>query len=169
MGYLKDERPQTMGVDGEWQVGAYHWKANLILDEFVQGFKEKKIIGGLCTGCGRTIVPPRMICGRCHQRITERRVVSQIGTITCFIISPPVEKGKYRLFGLDPVETGALKEGEVLIPVFVRFDGADSNYATLLLNADPEKVHIGMRVKAVWVENPQGRLDDLIGVEPIEK
>ena len=56
-----------------------------------------------------------------------------------------------------------------MIPVFVRFDGSDSNFATLLLNADPDKVHIGMRVKAVWVEEPQGRMDDIIGVEPIEK
>lgn len=169
MGYLKDERPQTIMVEGDWQVGAYRYKAPRLLEEYTQGLKQKKIIGSLCLGCGKVIVPPRNICGRCHRRQEERRVVSPIGTITSFVISPPVVRGKYKLFGMDPVDTGALKEGEVLVPVFVRFDGADSNVACLLLNADPDKVHIGMRVKAVWAEKLEGKMSDLEGVEPLEK
>jgi len=69
--------------------------------------------------------------------------------------------------GMDPIDTGLIKEGEVVIPVFVRFDGADSNTDTILLNADPKAVHIGMRVKVVWAKNPQGALSDVEGVEPI--
>ena len=55
----------------------------------------------------------------------------------------------------------------MVIPIFVKFDGADSNTDTLLLNADPKAVHIGMRVKVVWAKNPQGALSDVEGVEPI--
>ena len=82
-------------------------------------------------------------------------------------MSPPVKKGKLRVLGRDPVETGVLKEGEVLIPVFVRFDGSDSNVNTLLIGTDPKDVHIGMRVRAVWAKEPRGALSDLEGVEPI--
>ena len=39
------------------------------------------------------------------------------GTITCFTYSPPVAKGKYKVLGADPVETGLLHEGEILMPL----------------------------------------------------
>ncbi len=169
MAYLKDERPETMMVDGEWQVGAYRYKAPRLLEEFVAGLKEKKLIGTLCPGCGKVIVPPRFLCGRCHRVMSERITVSNWGTITCFIVSAPAKKGKFKIFGLDPVEMGLIKDGEVIVPVFVKFDGSDSNVASVLCNADPEKVHIGMRVKALWVKQPLGAMSDLEGVEPLEE
>jgi len=167
MGYVKEERPETMMVDGDWQVGAYRYKAPRLLEEYAKNLKNKKIVGSLCMGCGKVIVQPRNICGRCHRRMEERMIVSEWGSLTCFVVSPPVVKGKYKLFGLDPVDTGALKEGEVMIPVFVRFDGSDSNIACLLFNAKPEEVFIGMRVKAVWAKELKGAMSDLDGVEPI--
>ena len=60
-----------------------------------------------------------------------------------------------------------IKDGEVVIPVFVKFDGSDSNTDTILLNANPKDVHIGMRVKVVWAKNLQGALSDIEGVEPV--
>jgi len=169
MGYLKDERPETMCVQGQWNIGAYKYKASTLMEEYVQGLRERKLVASLCFGCGKVILPPRNLCGRCHRRMDGRRVVSDRGTITCFIVSPPVQKGKLRVLGTDPVETGVLKEGEILVPVFVRFDGSDSNVNTLLIGADPDSVHIGMRVKAVWAKETRGALSDLEGVEPIEK
>lgn len=154
-------------VDGDWQVGAYRYKAPRLLEEFTQNLKNKKIVGSMCMGCGKVIVQPRNICGRCHRRMDGRQTVSEYGVITCFVVSPPVVKGKYKLFGMDPVDTGALKEGEVMIPVFVRFDGSDSNIACLIFNAKPEEVFIGMRVKAVWAKELKGAMSDLDGVEPI--
>jgi uncharacterized OB-fold protein len=96
-----------------------------------------------------------------------RKTVSDKGTITCFVVSPPIFKGKLKVIGMDPVETGLIKDGEVVIPVFVKFDGSDSNTDTILLNADPKAVHIGMRIKAVWAKKPQGALSDFEGVEPL--
>ena len=167
MPYIKDERPETMLLEGEWNIGAYKYKAPHLLEEFVQGLKEKKLIGSMCIGCGKVIIPPRNICGRCHQRMEGRITVSNRGTVVCFVISPPVEKGKFQVFGIDPVESGLIQEGSVLIPTFVRFDGADANIVTELCNADPKDVFIGMRVKAIWAEEPQGQLSDLVGVEPV--
>ncbi len=169
MGYVKETRPETMMVEGDWQVGCYRYKAPRLLEEYTRALKKKKILGTMCMGCGKVIVPPRNICGRCHMRMEGRMIVSEIGTITSFVVSPPVVKGKYKLFGVDPVDTGALKEGEVMVPVFIRFDGSDSNLACLLFNADPKKVFIGMRVKAVWAAEPKGAMSDLDGVEPLEK
>jgi uncharacterized OB-fold protein len=169
MPYLKDERPETISVEGEWNIGAYKYKANRLLEEFVQGLKQKKLIGSLCPGCGKVIVPHRNICGRCHLRMDRRMTVSDKGTITCFVISQPITKGKFTIFGVDPVETGVIEEGEVVIPVFVQFDGSDSNVATVVKGVDAKDVYVGMRVRAVWAKEPQGALSDFEGVEPIER
>jgi len=167
MGYIKDKRPQTMMVTGDWQVGAYRYKAPRLVEEFVAGHKEKKLIGSWCPGCGKVIVPPRYICGRCHRIMDERMVVSNWGTVSSFIISPPAEKGKMIIFGIDAVESGTIKEGTVITPAFIRFDGSDANVGTEIINVDAKDIYVGMRVKAVWADNPQGMLSDLLGVEPI--
>jgi uncharacterized OB-fold protein len=83
----------------------------------------------LCPGCGKVIVPPRNICGRYHRKMNEKVVVSDIGTVTCFVISAPFAKGKMQVLGMDPVETGLMREGErvisfmsnlmVLIPILI--------------------------------------------------
>ena len=57
--------------------------------------------------------------------------------------------------------------GQIVIPVFVKFDGSDSNTDTVLLNEDPKDVHIGMRVKVVWAKELKGGLGDIEGVEPL--
>lgn len=165
----KNKPVMTMAVEGTWNIGAYHYKAPRLTEEYVQGLKERKLIGSLCRGCGKVIVPPRNICGRCHRRMDGRQVVSNIGTITCFVTSAPMVKGKVKVFGMDPVDMGLVKEGEVVIPVFVKFDGSDSNVHTVLLGADPEKVFIGMRVAAVFAKETKGALSDLEGVEPLRK
>lgn len=160
---------ETMAVTGSWNVGAYQYKAPGLLPEYAQGLKEGKLIGSLCRGCGKVIVPPRNICGRCHRKMDGRMEVSTIGTITAFVTSTPVVKGKYSIFGLDPVDTGLVKEGEVIIPAFVCFDGSNSNVHTILMDADPDKVDVGMRVEAVFAKERKGALADLEGVRPLAR
>ncbi len=167
MGYIKDERPETIGAEGTWNISSYNYKGSRLMEEYVEVLKQKKLLGSLCPGCGKVIVPLRNLCGRCHRKMDGRKIVSNRGTITCFIVSPPMEKGKLKVLGMDPVETGLIKEGEVIIPVFVKFDGADSNTDTILLNVDPKAVHIGMRVQVLWAKEPQGALSDFEGVEPV--
>nr|MDO8063414.1 zinc ribbon domain-containing protein [Candidatus Freyrarchaeum guaymaensis]HDO81334.1 hypothetical protein [Candidatus Bathyarchaeota archaeon] len=166
---MSKERKETLAVEDTWPIGAYMYKGPKLYNEIVEGFKRKKIIASLCTGCGRVFFPPRNICGRCWRKIDARREVSDVGTITSFTISPEIKRGQVKVLGLDPVEAGIVKDGERLIMVYVNFDGTDTNYATVLLNAKPEEVHVGMRVKAVWKEKPEGLLSDMEGVEPIRK
>lgn len=169
MPYIKEQREETISVEGDWDVGgSTTWKHSTLLQEYAQGLKEKKIIGSLCPGCGKVIVPPRNICGRCHRKMDEKVVVSDIGTVTCLVISAPFAKGQAKVLGMDPVEIGLVEEGERVISVYVKFDGADSNVDTELIGVEPEKVYMGMRVKAVWAKEPQGKLSDLEAVEPLK-
>jgi len=168
MPYIREQRKETIRVEGDWDIGgSTTWKDSTLLQEYAQGLKEKKIIGSLCPGCGKVIVPPRNICGRCHRKMDEKVVVSDIGTITCFVISAPFAKGKMQVLGVDPVEMGLVGEGERVISVYVKLDGADSNIDTELIGVKPEEVYVGMRVKAVWAKERQGKLSDLEAVEPL--
>ncbi len=167
MGLIKDKYEKTMQVEGEWNIGAYRYKApEGYLDEFVRNFREKRIIGTLCRGCGRVYVPPREICARCFMKIDEKVEVSQHGEVLGFLVSPPLEKGKVVIAGIDAVQAGFLKEGEQIILAMVRFEGTSSSLVLPLLNVEPEKVRLGMRVRAVWAEECKGALSDLLGVEP---
>ena len=170
MGLIKEKFKKTLQVEGEWHVEAYRWKAPKgLLDEYIKYFKEKKILGSLCRGCGRVYVPPREICARCFMEIKDKVFVSEHGTVLAFLVSPPLQKGKVIIAGIDVIAAGILKEGEQIILAIVRFDGASSVLVLPLLNIKPEDVRVGMRVKAVWAEEPKGALADLLGVEPAEE
>lgn len=166
---IKEKFKETSRVFGEWNVGAYKWKApEGYLDEFVAMLREKKILGSLCKGCGRVYVPPREFCSRCFEKIEEKVVVSNYGRLLAYLISPPLQKGKVIIAGMDVVAVGILKEGETIVLGIVQFDGSSSKMVLPVLNAKPEKIRVGMKVKAVFVEEPKGQLSDLAGVEPVD-
>jgi uncharacterized OB-fold protein len=58
------------------------------------------------------------------------------------------------------------------IPAVIEIDGASPLHGIMhmLGEIDPAKVHIGMRVKAVWkpAEERQGAITDIIYFKPIE-
>ncbi len=166
-GLIKEKFRKTVQVTGEWNVGAYRWKAPKgYVDEYVRAFKEKKILGSFCSSCGRTYVPPREICARCFTKTDRLVEVSQYGTVLAYMVSPPLEKGKVMIAGMDAVAVGFLKEGEVIILGMVRWNGTSSLNILPIYNVKPEDVKVGMRVKALWAEEPKGVLADLVGVEP---
>ena len=102
-------------------------------------------------------------------KIKDKVFVSEHGTVLAFLVSPPLQKGKVIIAGIDVIAVGILKEGEQIILAIVRFDGASSVLVLPLLNIKPEDVRVGMRVKAVWADEPKGALADLLGVEPAEE
>ena len=170
MPLIKEKFKETKRVFGEWNVGAYRWKApEGYLDDFIKALGEKKILGTLCSGCGRIYVPPREFCSRCFRKIETKTIVSNFGTLLAFLVSPPLTKGKVLIAGIDAVESGWLKEGEEIILGIVNFDGTSSKLVLPVLNVKPTDVFVGMRVRAVFSEQPKGSLSDLIGVEPAEQ
>ncbi|MEM1957545.1 MAG: zinc ribbon domain-containing protein [Archaeoglobaceae archaeon] len=167
---IKEKFKETSRVYGDWNVGAYSWKAPKgYLDEFIAMLKEKKILGSLCRGCGRVYVPPREFCGRCFEKIEEKVTVSNYGKLLAFLVSPPLQKGKVIIAGMDVVAMDILKEGETIVLGIVQFEGSSSKMVLPVLNAKPENLHVGTRVKAVFVEEPKGQLSDLVGVEPVNQ
>ncbi len=127
-----------------WSVGKYGSK-------LLWALKDKKIIGVKCSKCGKVYVPPRKVCGPCFAPMDEFVPVSNEGEIeVCAIIQ----------FGFVDPSTGKRRP----VPygyAFVRLDGADTLMPHFLDSADPDKVKVGARVKAVFEQERTGSILDI--------
>ena len=134
--------------------------AGLRLSKFFTAMKDEgKILALRCPQCKRVVFPPRPVCGFC--RITLGNAeddwleLPDTGTITSIVL--PTEREVDRA-------TGRIV-GEPNPCAFIRLDGGDEwtmvvHYLEMI---DIEKLHRGMRVKAVWKakEERKGRMSDI--------
>ncbi|MCX7635258.1 MAG: Zn-ribbon domain-containing OB-fold protein [Syntrophales bacterium] len=132
----------------------YEWSVGLYGSRFFQEIKrQRRFIGIRCTGCGKVYVPPRRVCGPCFQELTELVPLSDTGVITAFsVVNYPF---------LDPA-TGEQRP----IPYtygYIRLDGADSIFSHIINERDPERIKVGMRVRAVFkqTDEMEGNIKDI--------
>ena len=148
---------------GTWPLSAYRWKTERFLDRYVEGLKERKLIGLRCAGCGAIYLPPTPICARCHSALRLDRDedwirVSERGTVITYTVT------------YTAVAPGGLRElspEERRIFALVQPDGADTHLLLEIKESSEEAVHVGMRVQAVFVEETRGVLADLAYFKPI--
>lgn len=94
-----------------------------------------------CRKCNRVMLPPRMFCERCW-RITDEWVpVEDTGTVNTFAISH-----------VDWAAGRIPKGRRFYTPAVIEMDGASAGMGILHLldEVAPDRIFIGMRVKAVW-------------------
>gem|GEM_PF-432712 len=158
------DKGDHLSTSGQWLLSAYRWKTEPFMDHYVQGFKEKKLLGLKCAGCGAVYLPPVPICARCHSAMRPEREedwlpVSQEGTVITFTVS------------YTDVSPGGLRElspEERRIFALVQPDSVDTHLLVELKECGEDEVHVGMRVQAAWVEEPQGVLADLSHYIPVK-
>ena len=134
--------------------------AGLRLSKFFKALRdEAKILALRCPECGRVIFPPRPVCGFCRITIGKSSKdwleLSDRGTVTSIVLPTEreVDRATGRIVG-EPNPCG-----------FIRLDGGDE--WTVLVHylemTNLEKLHRGMRVKAVWKpkEERRGRMTDI--------
>ncbi len=129
----------------DWSVGRYGSKFLIALRD------HKKILGIKCPSCGRVLVPPRRVCGRCFAEMSEWVEVGPKGTLTAFTVL---------MFSFVDPDTGT----ERPVPYgygYVRFDGADNTFPHFLDETDYRKIRIGSRVEPVFEEKRKGTLLDI--------
>lgn len=115
--------------------------------------KEKKILGLKCARCGKVYVPPRLHCERhIQEKLTEWVEVRPTGTVTGFTVVRYAEPHQ-------PVRPP-------YVLALVKLDGADTSFVHLLTGLAPSEARVGMRVKAVFSEKPDGSIRDIAGFEP---
>jgi hypothetical protein len=65
----KLKKEKTISIPGKWPLGSYTFKRDDIMDEFLEGLKNKRVLGIRCQMCGLVYVPPKLVCGKCHSEI----------------------------------------------------------------------------------------------------
>jgi uncharacterized OB-fold protein len=134
--------------------------AGLRLSKFFKIMREESKIYALrCFKCKRVIFPPRPMCGFCRITVGEKEEdwiqLRDTGTITSIVF--PTEREVDRA-------TGKIV-GEENPCAFIRLDGGDE--WTILVHylekIDSDKLHRGMRVKAVWKpeDHRHSRMSDI--------
>jgi uncharacterized OB-fold protein len=109
------------------------------LSTYLRALATKRIVGGRCPGCTKVYLPPRGACPTCGVPADGPAEVADRGTITTFcIIRIPFEAAPF------PPPYAA---------VAVLLDGADMPIFHLLRGIAPEEVRMGLRVRAVWVDD----------------
>jgi acetyl-CoA C-acetyltransferase len=115
----------------------YEWDPGEAMGAFLEGMRDGRILGTLCTSCERTLVPPRKFCERCFRPTDEWVEVSSNGAVETFSIC-------HVTWDMKPLDVPQL-------PAVIRLDGASNGgFLHMLGDVAPEDVSIGMRVTAIW-------------------
>lgn len=143
----------------EWKPDArYAWDAGVAIGRYLAELKEGRIIGVRCNHCRRTVVPPRIFCEWCFRPMDEWVYLEDHGVVNTFSIC-------YVRWDMERLE-------EPLIPAVIEIAGASKGMGILHLlgEVDPQKVKIGMKVKAVWKPAAEriGAITDIRYFKPIE-
>lgn len=137
--------------------GNYAWDTGIAIGKYLAGMKEGLIIGSRCNTCRKIVVPPRIVCEMCYQPMEEYISLKDTGTVNTFSLC-------YVTWDVKRI-----KEPE--IPAVIELDGASPLHGILhkLGEINPQDVHIGMRVKAVWkpASDRQGAITDILYFKPL--
>src|SRR5437879_10143390 len=155
-----DELKEGKYLDVQYKfVPRYSWAAGVAISRFLDELKEGRIVARKCSQCQRILVPPRMYCEQCYRPTDEWVEVNDTGTINTYSVSH--------------VAADASRLKEPLVVAVVDIDGASPGMGILHLleevEPDPVKIHIGMKVKAVWKpkEERQGAITDIKYFRPL--
>lgn len=139
--------------------GEFSWDTGAAIGKYLAGFKNGVILGSSCANCRRTVVPPRNVCEWCYRPMDKFVPLEDTGTVNTFSLC-------YITWDVQRI-----KEPEM--PAVIEIDGASPMHGIMhkLGEVDPQKIKIGMRVKAVWkpADERQGAITDILYFKPIQE
>lgn len=135
----------------------FAWDTGIAIGSYLAGMKQGTILGSRCSNCRKIVIPPRVVCEWCFRPMDTYVELRDTGTVNTY--------------SLCYVTWDVRRITDPEIPAVIEIDGASPLHGIMhkLGNVDPEKVHIGMRVKAVWkpAEERQGAITDILYFEPM--
>ncbi len=122
-----------------------------VVGRFLTALRDRRIIGNRASD-GRVIVPPMEYDPDTAEALDEFVEVGQAGEIVswCWVKQPR---------DAHPLD-------EPFAWAMIRLDGADVPMVHCIRAASEDAVKTGGRVKAVWVDEPRGFIDDIKYFEP---
>lgn len=155
-------KDETIAIEGSWNLATWEWKLEsiaLIRKTFDTMMKEHKLIANKCSNCGLVYFPAKPYC-RCLSIPDQWVDIKDTATVTTYTFT-----GAWAYEGISEEEVS----GTPLIFAGIVFDGSDTMTVSNLEGIEPEKVHVGMRVKLKWPEEVTGFLTDLAHCVPLEE
>ncbi|OGO16701.1 MAG: hypothetical protein A2Z14_10875 [Chloroflexi bacterium RBG_16_48_8] len=164
------EFPGTPLSEGDFKEGKilfYHdqmkadfaWDTGVAIGSYLAALKEGYLLGGYCQTCRKTVIPPRTVCEWCFRPMDSYVRLEDTGTVNTFSLC-------YVTWDVKRI-----KEPE--LPAVIEIDGASPLHGIMhkLGEVDPEDVHIGMRVRAVWKppDEREGAITDILYFKPFKE
>jgi uncharacterized OB-fold protein len=151
---MSEERDYCYTVPGKMAL-PYQYFAGAVGSKFIVALRdEKKILAVRGEKTGTTYLPPRQVCDRTFEDLTEKWVeVSDEGVVTGFTVVRYSEP-------YQPKEPP-------FVMALVKLDGVDTAIVHLLECADVADAKVGMRVKAVFAEERQNNILEIQHFVPL--
>lgn len=133
----------------------WRYASGAAMERFCERLKERRVEALRCQQCRRRYLPPRPFCGNCRRRLTEWVPVKDEGTIEGWTtVNQSILDGR----------TGQMRPAPYGMAL-IRLDGADTTLNHYVSEADPSRLRIGLRVRAVWRKELRGAIDDIVHFE----
>lgn len=148
------EMPFTVSLPFRFATGPY-------MGRFLREIRDnKKFVATRCGVCGRTLLPPSIVCPFCHVKTEGWVELGTKGTLVAFDI--------VHIPAINPM-TGKPRP----IPYargYIMLDGGNAIIGHFLEGADPSKIKVGARVEAVFKEEGRrGEIADILCFRIIEE
>ncbi len=148
------EETEELVHSGRIKVPYTWWVGETGTDFFNALMGEKKIMGTYCSKCEMVFIPPRKACGRCFNERMEWRDVGPEGTLITYTVPG------YRS-DIHPLEPGFAYG-------IIKLDSADTGITHLISEYEEGEIKAGMRLEAVFNEEPQGNILDIKYFRPVK-
>lgn len=149
---MPEEPSDAFVIEGKMAL-PYQYFAGITGSRFIIALRDdKKILGVRCGKCEMTFVPPRQTCERCFADLTDAWVeIQPTGEVTGFT-------------AVHYAEPYQPKEPPYVVAM-IKLDGADTPIAHILDCGDASEVEVGMRVRAVFADEPR---DNILAIDHFE-
>jgi len=153
----KMDKNQIKKVNYSWHV-PYDVVLSEVYEKFLNGMKDKKLFGNVCSKCKGLHVPAKPFCDICFEECTDWVETDGIGTLVSFtVLYIPLPT-----LPNPPSITGIIKVGDSITNLMHHVDNVPFEKPT-----DLEKnLKIGMKLKPVWKEERIGDMFDIAYFEP---
>lgn len=143
-------------VEGRLFVPYRNWYGTKASRFFLELRDRKRLLATRCSRCDKVLMPPRSVCPDCFQELGDWVELPPRGTLITYT-TVHYDYSDYYQPKKAPYSLG-----------IVRLDGAHTGMCHFLGEVDPEEIHVGMRVEAVFRETREGNILDIAYFKPIE-
>jgi len=133
----------------------YTYFAGRVGSTFLTSLRDsKQILGVRCNTCDKVFVPPRQTCERCMADIRDNWVkLENTGEVVNFTVVRYSDKH--------------LPRKAPYILAMIKLDGADTPLVHILDEVEAQNINPGLRVEAVFSENPTSTILDIDHFKPV--